>query len=256
MKDAVLGFYDPLADYYHLIFEDWDASIERQARVLDALLASHIGPCPIKILDCACGIGTQALGLAGRGHRVVASDLSPQAIQRATLEAKARGLEVEFHVSDMTDLCEVSETDFDVVAALDNALPHLSKEQLEKAASAMRKKIRPGGFFLASIRDYDLLICERPSIQGPTFYGAKGNRRIVHQLWDWIEDDRYILHLYITQHTGGEGWVSNHFVSEYRCLLRAELTDILASAGFEKIRWLFPSETGFYQPIVTARCSG
>jgi len=106
MKDAVLGFYDPLADYYHLIFEDWDASIERQARVLDALLASHIGPCPIKILDCACGIGTQALGLAGRGHRVVASDLSPQAIQRATLEAKARGLEVEFHVSDMTDLCE------------------------------------------------------------------------------------------------------------------------------------------------------
>jgi len=27
------NFYEALADYYHLIFDDWDKSIERQARI-------------------------------------------------------------------------------------------------------------------------------------------------------------------------------------------------------------------------------
>ncbi len=33
MADKVLSFYEVLADYYHLIFEDWDRSIQRQAGI-------------------------------------------------------------------------------------------------------------------------------------------------------------------------------------------------------------------------------
>lgn len=252
MTDPILDFYEPLAAHYHLIFEDWDASIERQSRTLNALLASRLGSRPLRILDCACGIGTQALGLAARGHQVVGSDLSRQAIERATREAKARHLDIEFHVSNMTDLSEIRSSDFDVVAALDNALPHLSVVQVERAARAMSNKLRPGGLFLASIRDYDALILERPDVQGPTFYGDQENRRIVQQVWDWIDHDRYILHLYITFHTA-EGWASRHFVSEYRCLLRADLSAVLESEGFKEVRWLMPAETGYYQPLVLAR---
>lgn len=252
MKDPVLGFYDPLAAYYHLIFEDWNASIERQARSLHALLTSHLGGGSLRILDCACGIGTQALGLAARGHDVVASDLSPRAIERATREAAMRGLKIEFHVSDLTELSGIPHTDFHVVTALDNALPHLTPAELQKAVRAMRTRLRPGGFFLASIREYDTLIRERPTAQGPAFYGDTENRRIVHQLWDWIDPDHYFLHLYITLYTK-EGWTCEHFVSEYRCLLRAELSAVLASEAFEEIQWLMPGETGFYQPLVLAR---
>lgn len=31
--DSVKRFYDDLADDYHLIFKDWDASIRRQSNV-------------------------------------------------------------------------------------------------------------------------------------------------------------------------------------------------------------------------------
>jgi glycine/sarcosine N-methyltransferase len=55
---------------------------------------------------------------------------------------------------------------------------------------------KSNGLFIASIRDYDTLILERPTIQEPAFYGGKGDRRIVHQVWDWIDDTRYALHLY------------------------------------------------------------
>jgi SAM-dependent methyltransferase len=252
MNDAIRGFYDPLAEHYHLIFEDWDASIERQANALHALLVSHLHDGPLKILDCACGIGTQALGFARRGHSVVASDLSPAAVARAKREAAQRCLKISFLVSDMTSLTEIPDCDFDVVTALDNALPHLTREQVAAAVRAMGSKLKPGGLLLASIRDYDSLIVQRPTIQEPVFYGEVGRRRIVHQVWDWIDEDRYALHLYITMQTD-EGWQARHFLSEYRRVLRDELSTALTQAGLHEIRWLMPGESGFYQPIVVAK---
>ena len=113
------------------------------------------------------------------------------------------------------------------------------------------RKLRPGGLFLASIRDYDALVRDKPVVQGPAFYADDGRRRIVHQVWDWLDDRRYIFHLYITRETS-DGWESQHFVSTYRALLRSDLTNALEQAGFLGIRWLFPTESGFYQPIVLA----
>jgi hypothetical protein len=60
MAERILSFYEPLADHYHLIFDDWNSAIERQAKILNGLLAAQIRGHPLKILDCACGIGTQA----------------------------------------------------------------------------------------------------------------------------------------------------------------------------------------------------
>lgn len=252
MAEKILEFYEALADHYHLIFDDWDSAIERQARILRPLLASQTSVSPLKILDCACGIGTQAIGLAAMGHRVVASDLSRAAVKRAEEEALRRSLKISFYVSDMTSLLEVAESEFDVVVAMDNALPHLNAAQLEQAARAIASKLKPKGLFLASIRDYDKLILQRPTMQGPAFYGTDGNRRIVHQVWDWIDDAKYAVHLYITTRSG-EGWETHHFGSEYRCLLREELSGVLKDAGFEAVHWLMPSESGFYQPVVLAR---
>lgn len=84
-------FHDDLAPDYHLIFPNWDASMARQAQSLDALVRSHLVPGAQRVLDCACGIGTQAIGLARAGPRVVGSDLSPVAAARAVTEAAARG---------------------------------------------------------------------------------------------------------------------------------------------------------------------
>jgi SAM-dependent methyltransferase len=256
MNVQVNGFYEVLADHYHLIFEDWDSSIKRQAGVLKNLLSSEVTSEPLRILDCACGIGTQAIGLAMLGHQVVASDLCSAAVLRAQAETRRRGLTISFFVSDMTSLGEVTESGFDVVVSMDNALPHLSSDELKQAAKAIASKLSPGGLFLANIRDYDALILDRPRVQAPAFFGAPGNRRIVHQVWDWDaytgEGSGYVLHMYITVESE-EGWQSHHFVSTYRCLLPQELTEALSSAGFEDIRWLMPRQTGFYQPTVCAR---
>ena len=67
---SVEAFYDGLAPIYHLIYPDWEASIQRQAGALDSLIREHWGEGKLRILDVACGIGTQALGLAGPNWEV------------------------------------------------------------------------------------------------------------------------------------------------------------------------------------------
>jgi len=82
-------FCDGLADAYHLVLEDWDAAVHRQGRLLAALLPPPAAAGPV--LDCACGIGTQALGLAALGYAVEGSDASPAARARARHGAGRRG---------------------------------------------------------------------------------------------------------------------------------------------------------------------
>ena len=106
---------------------------------------------------------------------------------RAKHEAKIRVLEILFLVSDMTSMSEILEDNFDVVAAMDNALPHLSGEQVRCALRVGASKLAQNDRFIASIRDYDELISQRPTMEQPAFYGDPGERRIVHQVWDWLD---------------------------------------------------------------------
>lgn len=254
MATNVKECYDQLADHYHLIFENWDSSIARQASAIGPILERECGSArTTRVLDCACGIGTQVLGLLKSGFTVFGCDLSPQAISRAKREAARRGFDSNFSVADMLDLRSLEQSDFDAVICMDNALPHLkSSGQIIQAAKEMRSKLRPGGLLMASIRDYDELLAKRPVVHGPAFYSDAGKRRIVFQLWDWIGDREYIFHLYITRETS-DGWQTIHASSPYRAVVRDELTAAMNQGGFEDFRWLFPSDSGFYQPIVLAK---
>lgn len=252
MSEDAADFYNDLAEHYHLIFEDWDRSIERQASVLGPLLESRLGPAPLKLLDCACGIGTQTIGLARRGHTVVASDVSEEAVRRAERETAKRGLSVEFKVADMRELSSLSESNFDAVLAADNSLPHLlSDADLSRALKSIAARLHPEGLFAATIRDYDGLLATRPALQTPAFYTDNGKRRIVHQIWDW-QGSEYTVHLHLAWETDS-AWIAKHFVTRYRALRRSELSAVLEASGFHQIEWLTPESTGFYQSIVLAR---
>ena len=255
MADPTQTFYDRLAADYHLIYDDWPAAGQRQAALLDRLIRAELGDGARDVLDCACGIGTQALGLAALGHRVTGSDLRPRAIARATREARARQLPISFKVADMRALeCSVPDR-FDAVLAADNALPHLlSDADLAAALRSIAQKLVADGLFLASIRDYDEALATRP-VTGPArLSGEDGDRRIVQQVWEWLDERRYRVHIYLTrQHAGG--WRCTHHAGLYRALSRAELSAALRSVGLGAVHWLMPEETGFHQPLVLARKS-
>ena len=247
-------FYDELASNYHLIFADWEQSIQRQAAALDRIIRTELTEPPWSVLDCTCGIGTQAIGLAERGYQVHGTDLSPAAVRRAARECRTRGLKLTFAVADVRELDKLVGGAFDVVLSCDNALPHLlTDEDLLRALSAAAAKVHPDGLFLASIRDYDRLAAERPRVDSPRVIDGPNGRRVVFQVWDWAADGQtYTTHQFIVQECA-RGWKTAHHETQYRALNRDDLATLLKQAGYVEVRWRMPDETAFFQPIVTAR---
>jgi glycine/sarcosine N-methyltransferase len=205
------------------------------------------------ILDAACGIGTQSLALAALGYTVEGSDTSAAEIARAQREAASRGLKCSFRVDDMRTLKTASVGRYGVVIAMDNALPHLdSDDDIRAAFTAMRTCLSAGGKVLVSVRDYARHLQERHTCTPPVFYSDNGRRRIVFQVWDWLDERRYLVHLCLTQDTI-EGWVIRHFTGSFRAVTADELGVLARQAGLQDIRVLPPADTGFYQPIMSAQ---
>ena len=65
--NIIQTFYDDMATQYDKLFLDWESESDEQAVILDRLFKDRGFDRTARILDCACGIGTQALGLAALG---------------------------------------------------------------------------------------------------------------------------------------------------------------------------------------------
>lgn len=145
------------------------------------------------VLDCSCGIGTQAIGLALHGHHVTGTDLSPRAVARAAREAAHRNVTLRTATADMRRL-PFPEARFDAVVCADNALPHLLTEQdVHAALTEMRRVLRPTGLLLISTRPYDDLLRNRPTSTPPQVHRPAdgGERTVTFQLWRWHEDGEH-----------------------------------------------------------------
>ncbi|MFE3410014.1 class I SAM-dependent methyltransferase [Streptomyces mirabilis] len=250
---SVRNFYDELAHDYHLMFRDWDASMAYQAEVLGGLVRKSLGEGPHTVLDCSCGIGTQAIGLALAGHQVVGSDLSPVAAARAAAEAAARGSRVPVAAADMRQL-PFRETTFDVVLCADNSLPHLlSGQDLRAALLGMRRVLRDDGLLMITVRAYDETRQTRPTASPPQVSETRDGQVITFQLWHWHEDgERYDLEhfqLIPAENT----WHVRVRRSTSWALTSQQLTEFVTEAGFINIIWHSPASSGYYQPVLTAR---
>lgn len=244
-------FYDDMADSYDKLFQDWQASSREQAVILDRIFKAEGFDRAAHILDCACGIGTQSIGLAALGYTVTASDISDAELFQAGKRAEENRVSVRFAHADFCGLADIFSEKFAIVIAMDNALPHmLSHSDLEKAVRSIINQTAEGGIFVASIRDYDALLQDKPPYSPPYIHKTEEGQRVSFQTWHW-EGECYKLIQYIIE--DGQHLQTEKFVCEYRATRREELTNLLLEAGCRKVAWKFPEETGFYQPIVVAR---
>lgn len=257
MTHEVQQFYDDLSANYQFIFADWQESVLRQAKSLYQVLKSLDESPPKTLLDCTCGIGTQAIALATKGYIVHGTDLSPKAIE----QAKENVLQFEtqypltFAVADL--LNPPDETpQYDIVLSCDNAVAHFHEdEDLSQAIDTMLMQLRHDGLLLISLRDYDAIL-ENPPQQTPIYVtDDEQGRRLTFQVWDWAEDNRsYHLQMFFINQTD-DSWDTRVFKSHLRALKRQELEVILKQKGLRNIQWHMPTQMKFFQPIVTARKS-
>ena len=251
--DIIQSFYDNLASQYDKLFLDWHTTTKEQALILDKLFKDNGYDNICKILDCACGIGTQAIVLASLGYNVSGSDISDGELAEAKNRALDRNVNICFKNADFRTLSKTFSEKFDIVIAMDNALPHmLTKDDLEMAIKSITGQLVPGGMFVASIRDYDALLDSKPAYSAPYIHKTEKGQRVSFQTWSW-NGDCYRLIQYIIEDENT--LKTSKFECEYRAVRREEITNILLSCGCSNVVWKYPEETGFYQPIVIAKSS-
>jgi 2-polyprenyl-3-methyl-5-hydroxy-6-metoxy-1,4-benzoquinol methylase len=99
-----------------------------------------------RVLEIACGNGEFARRMADLGAEVLATDFSPNLIERA----RAHGGPVDYRVVDATDeagLLELGEGSFDAVVC---NMAIMDMLEIEPMASAGARLLRPGGRFVFS----------------------------------------------------------------------------------------------------------
>lgn len=256
MRESVTEFYDRLSPLFrHNMGYDWEAGVRWEGEWLDRFLAERLdGRGPFSILDCSCGIGTQAIGLALHGHRVHATDLSPVSVAQAREEAAGFGVTLTFGVADFRKLGDSVSDSFDAVVSCDNSFAHcISDDDLAVALASIRSRLKPDGILLISIRDYDALVAGKPVFNSEHVQDRPDGRRVVFQVWDWADDRRsYRLGQFLLRERDG-GYEVRHFETGLRALQRREILSAAEGAGYDDIRWHDPEETGYYQPVLTAR---
>ncbi|MCB1693947.1 MAG: class I SAM-dependent methyltransferase, partial [Pseudomonadales bacterium] len=170
--------------------------------------------------------------------RVVGSDLSTGAINRARMEADTRGLDIAFSVADMRDCGTHHEHGFDVVLSGDNSVPHLERpDDISRTLAGMRECLRPGGLAVIGIRDYK---AEDERSVGQVFtYGTRNHgedRYVVFQTRDW-HGDAYDVGMYFVREETDSA--PSHVISgrsRFYAITVDAMMALMQSAGFSDVR--------------------
>jgi SAM-dependent methyltransferase len=241
-------YYNQLAPYYKFMLHDWNASVARQAGILDGVIREFFGAPAQRLLDAACGIGTQSLGLAQLGYQVTASDISPAAIALAQAEAAQRGLQISFGVADMRQLSASFPQPFDVVLACDNAIPHLlSDRDICQAFEQFYQCTTANGGCIISVRDYANMERGGKQLLPRHAHQTGTGHLIVFDLWEF-DGDYYDFTTYLIDDQGQPDAKTQVIRGgRYYCVTLARLETLLHEAGFGQVTIL---RERFYQPLL------
>jgi SAM-dependent methyltransferase len=218
--------YKWLAEYYDQFFTFHLPSFKAaRQRVLADILPHLDSAC-----DLACGTGTTALLLAGRGIKMFGVDLSPVMCRLAREKAYRAHLPVRIFRADMRDF-RLPERVGLVLCEFD-ALNHVPrKTDLRRVAHAVSRALQPGGYFFFDVN----------------------NRRAFEKIWPgswWVERPGIAMLMrggYDRERDRGwtnvewflrEGklWRRHHERIEQVAWTSAEIRRTLRDAGFDRVR--------------------
>ena len=129
---------------------------------------------PLNILELNCGTGEDALFMAEKGHKILATDLSPQMLTQA--KSKTHGhLNIRLQPLDINDLDkQVFQEKLDLIFSNFGGLNCISPLQFENFLRTAADKLVPGGHIIA-------VIMPKKCLWERFYYLFKGKRKMAYR---------------------------------------------------------------------------
>jgi SAM-dependent methyltransferase len=206
------------------------------------------------VLDCACGVGLLAVGLAQRGFETHASDASPAMVERTRALAARHGIDVHARTRAWEELPPRPE--FDAVFCVGNSLTHAGETAARRASlAAMAAVLHPGGRLVVTSRNWELVRRAGSGLRvGGRLVERDGGRGLVIYAWEIpaARDGPHAVEVAVAL-VGDDGAVTTHRERlRFEPFTHAELAGDLRAAGLEPESSTYTPESERY--LVTARC--
>lgn len=235
----VSGQYSKISKHYEYWFKSsWPEPAQIQGKALENVLRGQGLNGRLRALDLTSGMGTQAIGLALCGHDVVALDISEGQVERGQREAEAldKSLPIQFVLGDATHPADYVSGSFDAVFSFGNSLPLLgSTDALRSALSESLSLLKPGGVFVASLRDHTDLRQRQPHLIGSGPVNIDGSKGVWVETGIWMSDGKhYTSHItFVLNEPKHEEYY--YPFPPLAAVTKDEFVDLMREAGFSSV---------------------
>lgn len=153
-----MGGYGALSDVYEWLIGDDRLTPAQAAAVYYSDVVGSLPP-NARLLDCACGTGQLAVGLASLGLDVVAADASDGMVRRTEKVASEQGVSLRALRASWDELPDhLEDSTFDLVFCVGNSLGHAEGTAGRLIAlKAMSQLLNPGGRLVLTSRNWELV---------------------------------------------------------------------------------------------------
>jgi len=173
-------FYDEISIQYDSMIPFAKAIEVKKKLFVNYLKGSHT-----TIADVGCGTGSDSLALAEMNYKVVSFDPSAKMLDKAKLNAKSRGLDLDSYQFSASQIPDDFNGKFDIVISFGNTFANIEREAFQSSIKKCCDLLNEQGSLLIQVLNYKLILKEKKRIVNIT----EGGEEFYIRFYDFIEDD-------------------------------------------------------------------
>jgi glycine/sarcosine N-methyltransferase len=234
-------FYNDLAHDYEWLFPDEvigsQGAVGATSRGSKGLLEGILETLPAgaRVLDCACGIGADAMALVRRGYNVTASDGSASMVAEARRRSRQLGVEIDIIQSSWQDLPERVPGTFELILCLGNSIVHTeTRSNMISSLEGIKKLLSAGGVLVIDSRNWELMYKSWPRIVASNHVIERQGVRC-SSLYIWTIPDDFNepcrAEIVLLFEDASSAITHRRYVIDFTPFRHVDLTEAVASAG-------------------------